>query len=321
MQAPDRQVTLACEVDVKRIIDGLTYNTDTATPVAKYEYTDPSGYDTEATVYQTRGGAFFIVHEWEVDEKPKVYFEASSRDEIMKLVERTNNLVILNEQILQEPPEAAAESAPAATLYIRVPATLKDRLDTLARHENVSLNTWTMRCVERCAQMDKVGELLGEIMQTGLSVDAGADDAGMIKHMWHRAEDIAEVLGWRGKDLENLCTNASVAATSGSDEHQHWPLLADEEDEQDRRHRLDLLKTTQKWHDERQGRRPWNPQGSTDTRGEHHPGKQPAPAKPAPKVYRRIPEPGEGLRPVIEGAQKVLNEHNKTAAKTRNKRR
>ena len=200
---------------MKRVVDGLTYNTETSTVVAKYEYEDDAGYDTEATIYQTRGGAFFIVHQWTVNEVPKVYFEASRRDQIMKLVERANNLTILNEEILEPPPEAAAEAAPAATLYIRLPAALKDRLEKLAMKESLSLNSWTIRCVERCAQIDKVGSLLGEIMQTGLSHEAGCDDALMIKHMWHRAEDIAEILGWRGKDLENLSTNASGWALSG----------------------------------------------------------------------------------------------------------
>jgi hypothetical protein len=41
---------------------------------------------------------------------------------------------------------------------------------------------------------------------------------------------------------------------------------------------------------------------------------KPVPAEPAPKVYRRIPEPGEGLGPVIEVAHKALAEQNTKAA-------
>ena len=234
---------------MKRIIDGQTYNTSTATVVASWEYKDQDGYDTEAALYQTRGGAFFAVHEWKVEDKAKVYFETMSRDEVSRLVERTNNIAILNEGILQEPPEAISEVAPGATLYIRIPASLKEQSEALARGDGVSLNTWTMRCVERCAQMDRVGELLGEIIQTGLSEASGSDDACMVQHMRQMAELAAETLGWRGKDLESLSTNASVEASYGSDLHQRWPHRDEEEDADDRRARIGLLLSTQKHHD------------------------------------------------------------------------
>ena len=35
---------------MKRVIDGKSYNTDTATIVAKWEYKDQDDYDTEATL-------------------------------------------------------------------------------------------------------------------------------------------------------------------------------------------------------------------------------------------------------------------------------
>jgi predicted HicB family RNase H-like nuclease len=49
---------------------------------------------------------------------------------------------------------ALDETAPAATIYGRVPRSLKDRLEAKAKGEGVSLNTWVMRCVERCAWHD-----------------------------------------------------------------------------------------------------------------------------------------------------------------------
>jgi hypothetical protein len=64
----------------KRVIDGKTCNTDTATVVARGKYEDQNGYNSEGTLYQTRGGAFFLVHLWTVEGdvggRPKVYFEA-----------------------------------------------------------------------------------------------------------------------------------------------------------------------------------------------------------------------------------------------------
>jgi hypothetical protein len=142
---------------MKRIINGVTYNTDTSTPVAKYEYRDDDGYDTEVTVYQTRGEAFFAVHRWSEDGTPKVHFEAMDRDILVKIINGNDgirygnflptDIEILNEEILAPPPEASAEVAPGATLYIRIPASLK----------GLSVNAWTMRCVERCAQMKQQG--------------------------------------------------------------------------------------------------------------------------------------------------------------------
>jgi hypothetical protein len=139
---------------MKRIIDGKTYNTDTATRVARYEYEDDNGYDTLATVYITKGGAFFVVHVWEIcendiDKITKQYFEAISRDELDRLVLR-QNIEIIDESVLQPPPEAVDEVEPAATIYVRVPAPLKKRVDEAATGAKLSANAWVMRCLENC---------------------------------------------------------------------------------------------------------------------------------------------------------------------------
>jgi predicted HicB family RNase H-like nuclease len=136
---------------MKRIIDGQAYNTDTATAVARYEYVDEKEYDTEATLYVTRGGAFFIVHKWAVDDQWKYHFEAVSRGEVERLVERTDNLEIIDEEALAPPPEASEEVEPGATIYVRLPASLKKRVDEAAKAEGVSVNVFAMRCLERCA--------------------------------------------------------------------------------------------------------------------------------------------------------------------------
>jgi predicted HicB family RNase H-like nuclease len=151
---------------VKRIIDGKTYNTDTSTLIARYEYEDDKGYDTTANIYQNRNGAFFIVHEWseetikswndiekmEWDQKVmKYYFEASSREEIAQLVARQDNIEILDERALAVPPEAEEETEPAATAYLRLPVALKNRIEAAARKDGLSLNSWAIRCFENCA--------------------------------------------------------------------------------------------------------------------------------------------------------------------------
>ncbi len=50
----------------------------------------------------------------------------------------------------EDPPEAEAEAKPGATIYIRVPASLKRSVDEAAKAADVSGNVWAMRCVERC---------------------------------------------------------------------------------------------------------------------------------------------------------------------------
>lgn len=211
---------------MKRVIEGVTYNTDTAAIVARWEYEDENGYDTEATLYRTRGGAFFIVHLWTVDEKQKAYFEAVNRDGVQRVLDRANNLEILNEAILDAPPEA--EASPSATLYVRLPSGLKDRLETLAKQDGLSLNAWTMRCVERCGDLYGVGQRLGEILQTGLSFKAGYPDSQggvcMIDHMHEQAEAIAGMLGF---DPDELAANGS----DGYHWHHQWRSAEELEEE------------------------------------------------------------------------------------------
>jgi hypothetical protein len=142
---------------MKRIIDGKTYNTDTATIVARYSYEDHNGYEVEATLYQTKGGAFFAVHEWEVPDpydhdgtKTKTFAEALSRDEIDRMVARTMDLEIVNEKALALPPEASDEAEDGATIYMRLPKALKAKIDEAARTANLSINAWMLRCCESC---------------------------------------------------------------------------------------------------------------------------------------------------------------------------
>jgi hypothetical protein len=139
---------------MKRVIDGKTYNTDTAAKVARYEYVDPDDYETEATVYVTAGGAFFVVHEWEVDGKPKVYFEETTRERIATLLagskRHVDNIEVIDEKVLEPPPEAAAETESSATVYVRVPASLKRRVDESAAEAKLSGNAYMLRCMESC---------------------------------------------------------------------------------------------------------------------------------------------------------------------------
>ena len=144
---------------MKRVIDGRSYNTDTAVVIARYGYRDEKGHDVLVDIYQNRGGAFFEVHRWEeldINEErvARVYFEATSRHLIEELIAghyvTRDGVEILDEQALAAPPEAEAEGEPAATIYFRLPPALKSRVETMAKAAGLSVNAWMLRCVERC---------------------------------------------------------------------------------------------------------------------------------------------------------------------------
>ena len=47
-----------------------------------------------------------------------------------------------------EPPEAQAEAEPGATLYLRLPASLKARVEEAAEEAKLSTNAWCMKVLE-----------------------------------------------------------------------------------------------------------------------------------------------------------------------------
>ena len=55
---------------MKRAIDGAVYDTDTSTKLGRFEYemcNRRQAFPCNDTLYQTRGGAFFVVGELEMD--------------------------------------------------------------------------------------------------------------------------------------------------------------------------------------------------------------------------------------------------------------
>jgi hypothetical protein len=138
---------------MKRVIDGKTYNTDTATLVARYQYVGDRNRDTEANVYLTPGGAFFILHSWDDGGREKNYMETITRDDLVSFMAnatKDDNFDIIDEAALTPPPEAEAEAEPSATVYVRVPASLKKRVDEAASEAKLSGNSYMLRCMEEC---------------------------------------------------------------------------------------------------------------------------------------------------------------------------
>lgn len=139
---------------MKRIIEGRTFNTETATKVAFAKVDRPYlGADEEQTLYLTRSGAFFVHVRDPVD----------NQDDIEILTgEEAQNWVLEGEVELfnspfPDPPEAAAEepSKTEATIFIRVPQSLKRQIDATAKAAGQSVNAWAMRCLERCLDLNR----------------------------------------------------------------------------------------------------------------------------------------------------------------------
>ena len=134
------------EERMKRIIDGKSYNTDTATKVAGCENLHPDSFAWWG-LYQTRHGAFFEVVMDDYDQLQE--FRPLSDSEAQTLLEkRANHLV---EQYFGPMPEGGAAER---RLTIRLPGNLADRVETAARVKGLSLNSYAMRCFEQCAAAD-----------------------------------------------------------------------------------------------------------------------------------------------------------------------
>src|ERR1700722_13091756 len=131
MLAIDVQICHQVMGNMKRIVDGVTYNTRTSTVIARADVVEPEwGGNPEErkkmTLYQTRGGAFFLhAHtEWTVlnrrteepEDRERDSFEPMTREEAQGWI-MEGEIELLND-VFDEPPEATAEETPGATLYI-----------------------------------------------------------------------------------------------------------------------------------------------------------------------------------------------------------
>ncbi len=135
----------------KRIIDGKTYNTETATQIAgldKDDYSVP--YEGGEYLYQTRFGAFFLftyleaTHEYDYEK-----IEPLTPEQAREWLEKNQSWnVELIENLFGQMPEAGMGEI---KFTLRLPEILRDRLATLAKANDQSLNAWIVRCLESCA--------------------------------------------------------------------------------------------------------------------------------------------------------------------------
>jgi predicted HicB family RNase H-like nuclease len=130
---------------------------------SSWEDKDHNGLTTaehKHTLYQTRGGAFFVDEEttqsvWnererETETKTSNTFIPMSPEQAHKWM-MTGEVEVFRSPF-ELPPEAEAEAEPGSTIYIRVPAALKSNVDKAARAAKVSGNVWAMRCLEQCLE-------------------------------------------------------------------------------------------------------------------------------------------------------------------------
>lgn len=130
---------------MKRIINGKTYNLDTSTEVVCEGSEYSSGW---WGLYQTRHGEFFKVRV-DNDGETVLEFRPVTDAEAQALLEKHANHLV--EQYFGEMPEGGAAER---RLTIRLPGNLADRIESLAKEQGLSLNSYAMRCFERCAAAD-----------------------------------------------------------------------------------------------------------------------------------------------------------------------
>lgn len=141
---------------VKRIIDGKTYNTETATQLGGGD-DDYGPYTYGDFLYQNRLGAFFqytYVDGTGEDDYDRI--TPLSPDEArMWLEEKVPWKPDLIESLFGEMPEAGSSES---KFTLRMPEILRDRLAEKAKQNNQSLNAWIVRCLEAAVADEKPKE-------------------------------------------------------------------------------------------------------------------------------------------------------------------
>lgn len=137
----------------KRIIDGKTYNTETATLIAAIDKDDhEAGYEGGDYLYQTRFGAFFRFSYLEEPGFGPDDFESIeplTPEQAREWLEKNEgHNVDLIERLFGRMPEAGSGEI---KYTLRMPESLRDRLAARARASEQSLNAWIIRCLETCA--------------------------------------------------------------------------------------------------------------------------------------------------------------------------
>ena len=123
----------------KRIINGRTYNTETATLLG---YGGDPNAPFDQALFKTRFGAYFfyfLEHDCTEHIEPA---EPQRAQEWMEKNCSSDNI----EAEFGEMPEAGD---PEARVTLRIPESLRRRAANIAEARDQSLNAWLLRCIER----------------------------------------------------------------------------------------------------------------------------------------------------------------------------
>lgn len=135
----------------KRIIDGKTYNTETATKLGGW-MDDEYGFEQGEYLYQSRLGAFFLYcFSDDGPEGPEQEIKPCAPDQAQRFLEQHESYSVdLIESLFGEAPEVGSGEI---KFTLRLPESLRDRLAALAKENNQSLNAWMVRCLERGSEV------------------------------------------------------------------------------------------------------------------------------------------------------------------------
>ena len=136
-------------IKCKRIIDGKTYNTETATEIAGWGGGD-GPFERGHYLYQTRFGAFFLYSYLDgANEDDYENIEPFTPEQARQWLEKNQSFnPDLIEQLFGQMPEAGSGEI---KFTLRLPESLRDRLAACAKAKEQSLNAWIVRCLESCA--------------------------------------------------------------------------------------------------------------------------------------------------------------------------
>jgi hypothetical protein len=140
---------MARTIKCKRIIDGRTYNTETATRLAGSDNND-YGFDQGEHLFQNRFGAFFLYsYADDGPEGPESDLRPLTPEQAREWLEKNESWnVKLIERLFGQMPEAGSGEI---KFTLRLPESLRDRLAAKAKENDQSLNAWIVRCLETCA--------------------------------------------------------------------------------------------------------------------------------------------------------------------------
>ena len=140
-------------IGFKRIIEGKTYNTETAAKLASRSvFSAPhlmENLEKEETLFQTRHGAFFLYffnperERWDDGRQNIVPLKPN---EAQRWAEQHCTVDVI-ESIFGEMPEAGNAEA---KITLRMPEILRRRLAAMAESQGQSMNAAIVRCLEHC---------------------------------------------------------------------------------------------------------------------------------------------------------------------------